>query len=166
MANLPVHRGNHGGGMAARRQQPPLDLLRREFDRIFDRAFGGWMTPFEQDFGEMRVWDFDVREDDKEVTVRAELPGFKPDEVNVQANNDMLTIKAEKEKKSDGEEQYRSFYRSVTLPSGVDADKAQATCRHGVLELHLPKTEKAKGKTIPIQPQQGQQAKVGKQPKM
>ena len=178
MANLSLRRGNQGGAMSARRQQDPLDQLRREFDRIFDRAFGGWMMPFDQDLGEMRVWDFDVREDDKEIMVRAEIPGFEPNEVDVQLNNDTLTIKAEKQQKTEGEEQYRSFFRSVTLPSNVDADKAQATFRNGVLELHLPKTEQAKAKSIRIQnghgqqgqqaqqTQKGQQAQTGQKPKM
>ena len=134
--------------------------------------------PFDQDLGEMRVWDFDLREDDKEITVRAEIPGFEPNEVDVQLNNDNLNIKAEKQQKTEGEEQYRSFFRSVTLPSNVDADKAQATFRNGVLELHLPKTEQAKAKSIRIQnghgqqgqldqqTQKAQQAQTGQKPKM
>jgi HSP20 family protein len=173
MANLSLRRGNQGS-ISTRRQQNPLDQLRHEFDRIFDRAFGGWMMPLNQDMADMRVWDFDVREDDKEIVVRAEMPGFESNEVDVQLNNDTLTIKAEKQEKSEGEEEYRSFFRSVTLPTNVDADKAQAVFRNGVLELHLPKTEQAKAKSIRIQnsngqqqqTQQGKQAQTSQKPKM
>ena len=149
MANLPVHRGN-GGRALGSRMPSPLEQMGREFDRIFERAFGGGLAPWEEDFADMRVWDFDVRDDNKELVVRAEIPGFEPNEVDIQLNNDVLTIKAEKREKAEGEEEYRSFYRSVTLPAGIDADKAQANFRNGVLELHLPKTEQARQRTRKI----------------
>jgi HSP20 family protein len=62
---------------------------------------GGWLAPFEQNFGAMRMWDFDVKDNDQEIVVRAELPGFEANELDVQLNNDVLTIKAEKEQKDE-----------------------------------------------------------------
>jgi HSP20 family molecular chaperone IbpA len=113
--------------------------------------WSGWMAPSRGEFGGERFWDFDVSEDDKEVVVRAEMPGFDEKNLDVQLHNDVLTIKAEKEQKGEGEEQYRRFFRSVTLPPGVEADKAQASYRNGVLEMHFPRSEQAQGRRIPIQ---------------
>jgi HSP20 family protein len=125
--------------------------LQRDFDTLFGRLWGGSMSPFEQDATQMRLWDFDVSENDKELVVRAEIPGFEPNEVDVQLNNEALTIKAEKEKKDNGQEEYSSFYRSVTLPSAINAEKVQATYRNGVLELHIPRAEGARPRHIKLQ---------------
>jgi HSP20 family protein len=161
MAQLPATQRSQGGHMAARREHP-LERLQRDFDNLFSRLMGGWFAPSEQESGALRLWDFDVTENDKEVVVRAELPGFEENELDVQLNQDVLTIKAEKEQKGNGREEYRSFYRSVTLPSGIDADKAQATYRNGVLELHIPRVEGAQPRRIQVQ---GQQAAAGQQRK-
>jgi HSP20 family protein len=139
----------------------PLERLRRDFGTLFDRLWSGWLAPFDQDFESMRVWDFDVTENDREIVVRAEVPGFEPNELDVQLNNNVLTIKAEKEQKGDGQEEYRSFYRSITLPPGVNADKAQATYRNGVLELHIPRAEGAQPKHIQVQGQQAASNQAG-----
>jgi HSP20 family protein len=137
-----------------------VDLFRREMDSLFDRFFDGWPAPFEEDFGSRRLWDFDVREDDKEVVVRAEVPGFEENELNVEMDDNVLSIRAEKQQEGDGGRSYRSFYRSVALPPGIDAEKAQASYRNGVLELHFPRPEGRKGKRIPVQ---GQRADTGRQ---
>jgi DNA-binding NtrC family response regulator len=145
-------------GLPALRQR-----LQRDFDTLFERLLGGRLAPFEQDFGSMRLWDFDVTENDKEIVVRAELPGFEPNELDVQFNQDVLTIKAEKQQKGDREEEYRSFYRTVTLPPGIKADKAQATYRNGVLELHIPRSEEAQPKRIRVEGQQAAAGQAGNQ---
>ena len=134
-------------------RQHPLDQFHQAFDTLFDRFFGSFPTLGGQESGSMRLWDFGVTENDKEITVRAEMPGFEENEIDVQLNNDRLTIRAEKEQKGDGREEYRSFFRTVTLPAGVDAEKAQATYRNGVLELHFPRPEGAQAKRIQIQGQ-------------
>jgi HSP20 family protein len=152
MAQEMATRGNQGGPLAQRRAQHPLQQLRQDFDAVFGPLLGGW---FDRDLETMRVWDFDVKEDDKEITVRAEMPGFEENEVDVQINDNVLTIRAQKEQKGDGREEYRSFFRSVVLPTGIDADKAQATYRNGVLELHIPRAEGAGPKRIKLQGQQG-----------
>ncbi len=165
MAQLVPWRGRRGA-------LSPFDQMRREFDRLFDRAFGAFPALPEEAGNEMRVWDFNVEDREKEVVVRAELPGFEPNEVDVSLSDNVLTIKAEEQKKAEGQETYRSFLRSVTLPPGLDADKAQASFKNGVLELHLPKTEQAASKRIPVQgqehqalPRQGQQGATGQQAK-
>jgi HSP20 family protein len=151
MAQLAVTQKGQGGSMA--RTEHPLERLQRDFDSLFGRLFGGWLAPFDRDLSEMRVWDFNVTENDKEIVVRAEMPGFEEKELDVQLNQDVLTIKAEKEQKGDGQREYRSFHRSVTLPPGIDAEKVQASYRNGVLELHMPRTPGAQPRRIQVQGQ-------------
>jgi HSP20 family protein len=171
MAQLPAQRGGHGGRLVPRREDP-FRLFRRDFDTLFSMLLGGGhplsRMPFDQDMEQLRVWDFDVRETDKEIVVRAELPGFAENELDVQLDNDMLTIRAEKEQKGEGEESYRSFYRSLALPSGVNAENVQANYQHGVLELRIPRPEGAQPKRIRIEhhkPGGQQQIGVGQQEK-
>jgi HSP20 family protein len=156
MAQLPVHQRRQQGRAMARREHP-LQRLQSDFDTLLNRLWGGgWMTPYEEVGEPMRLWDFNVSENDKEIAVRAEVPGFEPNEVEVQLNNDVLTIKAEKQHKGEGEEEYRSFYRAISLPGGIDPDKVQATYRNGVLELHIPRAPEAQPRRIAIQGQHEQ----------
>jgi len=150
---------NRPSGNLTRRSQHPFEVFRHEFDNLFNR----WLAPFDEDFGTQAFWNFDVQEKDKEIIVRADLPGFDENEVNVELDNDTLTIRAEKQHKGEGEESYRSFYRSVTVPPGIEPDKAQATYHNGVLELHLPRPEGTRGRRIPIQGHQGQPRELGQQ---
>src|SRR5258708_34154943 len=136
MAHVPSNQRSQGGSLTARRNHP-LERLQRDFDTLFDQLWRGGLgglTPFDQEFGTIWVWDFDVTENDREILVRAELPGFEPNELDVQLDNDVLTIKAEKEKKGNRREEYRSFFRSIALPPGIDGENAKATYRNGVLE--------------------------------
>jgi HSP20 family protein len=150
MAHISTTQKSSGGQLAARGEQP-LQRMHQSLNTLFDRMWRGWMAPFDRDFASMRVWDFDVTENEKEIVVRAELPGFEENELNVQLNNDVLTIKAQKEERGDREEEYRSFFRSITLPSGIDVDKVRATYRNGVLEMHIPRTEGGRAKQIKVE---------------
>jgi len=140
-----------------RRKDHPLAELRDEFDALFDRLLNRWLEPFDWNFGPRRLWGWEVEDNAQEIVVRAEAPGFEPSEVDVQVSGNLLTIKAEKKeeksKEGDGhyeERRYRSFHRSVTLPPGVDTSKIEARYKNGVLEVHVPKSEQAKGKRIPV----------------
>jgi HSP20 family protein len=150
MAQNPTTQKNVGGQLAARGAQP-LQRLHHGLNTVFDRMLSGWLAPFDRDLGSMRLWDFDVTEDDKEIVIRAEIPGFEENELDIQLNNDMLTIKAEKTERENGKEEYRNFFRSVTLPGGIDAEKVQATYRNGVLEMHIPRAEGAQPKRIKVE---------------
>ena len=96
--------------------------------------------------------------DDKEYTLKAELPGMSKEEVKVTVENGVLSIagerKAEKEAQDKKyhriERSYGSFVRSFTLPEGAVADKVSAEFKDGILKLHLPKDEKAKSKTVDV----------------
>src|SRR2546430_16966559 len=96
-AQVPATRTNQGGQQLARGESPPMQT-RRGLNALLSRLWGGWLAPFGQDFESVRLWDFDVKENDQEIVVRAEVPGFEENELNVQFHNDVLTIKAEKER--------------------------------------------------------------------
>ena len=100
----------------------------------------------------------DISEDDREYTVKAELPGMAKEDVKVTVEKGVLSItgerQAEKEDKDKKyhriERSYGSFIRSFTLPEGAVADKVSAEFKDGILKLHLPKDEKAKSKTVDV----------------
>jgi HSP20 family protein len=133
------------------RRSRPMERFAREMDDLFDRLWRGSFLPLEREWEQERLWDFDVRQDDKEIVVRAEMPGFDEKDLDVQFTDGLLTIKAEKQQEKEGERRFQHFERSVSLPSGIDAAKAQATYRNGVLELHFPTPEGVRGRRIPIQ---------------
>ena len=128
---------------------PTFTSLQREMDRLFEDFFrrGGLMRP-----------SVDVVETDDTVVVKAELPGMEPKDVDISVSGDKLTIKGERkaEKEEKGKTFYRmercygSFCRTIELPASVEADKAKADYKNGVLEITLPKTEQVKAKKIPI----------------
>ncbi len=100
----------------------------------------------------------DVVDRDKEVVVRAQLPGFKKSDLDVSVADRMLTIKGERreEQKEEKDNYFHqeirtgSFSRSVLLPADVDAAKAEATFKDGVLELTLPKRRIAKQQQVAV----------------
>jgi HSP20 family protein len=95
---------------------------------------------------------------DDEVVVKASLPGFKVDEVQINVTGDVLTLrgemKQEEEKKERAwhirEHRWGSFERSIALPTEVTADKAVADFENGILTITLPKAEEVKPKTITV----------------
>jgi HSP20 family protein len=100
----------------------------------------------------------DVTEDENGITISAELPGLKKEDVNVTVENGVLTISGEKKFESETKERnwhrmerrYGSFYRAITLPRGVNADGADVTFVDGVLTIALPKREDVKPKSLKI----------------
>lgn len=100
----------------------------------------------------------DIIEDEKEYTIKAELPDVKREEVKISVQNDVLSItgerKYEKEEKNKKyhrvERAYGSFSRSFTVPEDADADGVSAEFKDGLLQVHLPKSEKVKPKTIEV----------------
>jgi HSP20 family protein len=142
----------------------PFEDMERFFDNVFAR---GWLRPFGWErprWGEMmsafeeRMPKVDVIDREEEVVVRAEVPGVSKDDLDVTVSDNTVTIRGETrhEEKEEKGDYYRSemtrgsFARTVLLPSDVDADQAKAKFSDGVLELTLPKVEKAKKKTVKI----------------
>ena len=126
--------------------------MKRRIERLM-RSFGSLA------FEEIESFPIDISETEDEVIVRADLPGFSKEEVSVNATENTLTIEAKrKEKKEEkGERFYRierkvgSLRRTVSLPVEIDAERAKAKMKDGVLEIVLPKKEKRKGKEIEIE---------------
>ena len=134
-----------------------LQSMRETVDHLFDRGFG---RPWRLAGLEEGFFPIDLLENDDDLVVKASLPGVKPDEVRISVTGDTLTIKGEttsetEEKKANyyrQERRYGSFQRSLSLPVKVDADKAEATFEHGVLNLRLPKAQDVRPKTIEVKP--------------
>jgi HSP20 family protein len=100
----------------------------------------------------------DVSETDGEYQIKAEIPDVKKEDVKVTVEDGVLTIQGERkqEKEEKGKKYHRvecsygSFVRSFTLPDLVDEGKVKAEFKDGVLNLKLPKSEKAKPKSIEV----------------
>src|SRR3989449_9103056 len=100
----------------------------------------------------------DITEDEREYVIKAELPELRKEDVKVTVENGVLTIsgerkfeKEEKKKKYHRVERgYGSFVRTFALPEDADANKVKAQFKQGMLEVHLPKNEKAKPKQIEV----------------
>jgi HSP20 family protein len=142
-----------------------LMTLRQAMDRLFDDTM---FRPFTGIAGtEYARLPLDVRTTNDALLVEASLPGVKPEDVEITVENGTLTIKAEdaSERQSDGqgylvrEISRGSVMRSVSLPTGLEADRAEATFEHGVLKLRIPKAEQVKPKQIRISPVTSGEAK-------
>ena len=133
--------------------------LRQAMDRLFDDDY---VRPFRWTAGGLDgpALPLDVTTDDDALTIEAALPGIKPEDVEIILENGTVTITgktAEERKANEGsylvqEIRRGSFSRSVTLPNGLEPDKASATFEHGVLELRIPKAEQVKPRQIRISP--------------
>lgn len=140
----------------------PFQLFRRmteEMDRVFDRMLGDVRGAQPSGTG---IWAPRVEAFQKGDTfiVRAELPGLKKENVEVNVTDDAIVIQGERseehERNDEGfyasERSYGSFYRAVPLPEGVIADSAKASFKDGLLEVRLqaPPSEVSKGRRIEI----------------
>jgi HSP20 family protein len=100
----------------------------------------------------------DISETDDAYIIKAEIPGVNKEDVKVTAENGVLTISGErKEEKAENnkkihrvERLYGTFFRTFVLPDNVDESKINAEFKDGVLTLTVPKTEKAKPKSIEV----------------
>lgn len=128
-------------------------LFPRSLGDLFEEAFEDWPA------ATRGFWPaLDVHEDEKQYAVTVELPGSKKDDVTVELDSNVLTIrgdkKSEREEKKEHaryvERRFGSFSRSFTLPSDAVADRMEASFQDGILTLTIPKSEEAKTRTIAI----------------
>jgi HSP20 family protein len=144
-----------------RRPSPFSELvtLRQAMDRLFDDTV---FRPYSSlaGSGDYSRLPLDVRTTKDALHVEASLPGFRPEDVDITVENGTLTIRAE-DRSERTEEQggwvvreitRGSVMRTVTLPTGLEPDKAEATFENGMLRLRLPKAEQVKPRQIRIQP--------------
>jgi HSP20 family protein len=149
--------------MALIRWEPVAELntIQNEMNRLFNTFFDQ-PGPTGRGNGTTRRWlpPTDLVETDEHYVLRADLPGLSDGDVNVQLEDNVLTISGER--KAEHEDQQEGYYRlerasgmfsrSLTLPDGVDPDSIQAHFDRGVLEIRIPKPEQKKPKTVQITP--------------
>jgi HSP20 family protein len=130
--------------------------LREAMDRLFEDSFvggRGWNSP--------AAWaepTLDVYETGENVVVKASIPGFKPEDVDITLTGNILTLAGEAKEESEvkdksylrRETRSGSFRRVVDLPSGLQADKADAKFENGIVTITFPKAEEIKPKTIKV----------------
>jgi HSP20 family protein len=140
----------------------PFGEMERYFDEIFHQPFsifGRPMWPRVQfPNQEMMSPTVDIFEEGTEMVVKAELPGIKKDDINIDISENSMTISGKKkqEKKIDRKDYHRiecsygSFCRSFRLPDTVNSDNAKASFKDGILEIRMPNSDKGKKKKITI----------------
>jgi HSP20 family protein len=132
---------------------PVFSSFQDEMNRVLDSFFNR-ETSYGMDWRPV----VDVAETENDITVKAEIPGIDPKDVDISITGDTLTLKGEKkeEKEDTGksyhrvESSYGSFKRVITLPAAVDIDKVTAEGKNGILEITLPKKEESKAKKINV----------------
>ncbi len=128
-----------------RRMQERLNRIFEEFERIGTRT--------------IETFPVDIIDEGDNIRVVADLPGFRKDDIEIWVEDGELVIKAvrkeEREEKAENylrrERRFGEVYRRITIPAEVDVDKIKARYNNGVLEIILPKTEKAKKKVIKVE---------------
>jgi len=144
------------------RMMRSLRSFQRDLDELFGDFFGSnWAisdSPEQAGYFRPRV---ETSLTDGEHVVRAELPGFAPENVEVNVAGNTLTIRGERKTGSQekGDLSHRRFSHALTLPEAVDAEKVKATLRDGLLEVRMPASPKLVGKKIPIQVGAGEEKK-------
>ncbi len=142
----------------------PFEEMDRDFDSMFRR---GWRHPMMERLSDLglesafagKAPSVDVIDQDDQVLIRAELPGVDKKDIEVTVTNETVSIKSTSS--SDKEEEKGDYFRReisrgsyervLAIPANVDSSKAKATMRDGMLELSLPKMEKANRKTIAVE---------------
>lgn len=151
--HLPMSRGGD--------DMDPFDAFRREMNRLFDDAFRGFgvPSPLAGGFRQMPMMSspkIDVSESDKELRVCAELPGVKPDDVEVMLENDTLLIRGEMKEEHEDRGEDRNYHvrermqgvfsRALPLHFKADPGQVHASFRDGVLTITIPKPPEAQQK--------------------
>ena len=116
--------------------------LRDDINQLFDRLL---MSPFNMRWPSSGITGpgLELDETKEHVIVRAEVPGLDPNQLQVEVRNGMLHLSYEQENEwrpDNGEgsgRRYAAFHRTVALPDGVDDERAEATCKHGMLTIRI-----------------------------
>jgi HSP20 family protein len=147
----------------------PWELMRRmseEMDQLFESLGGRRATPAGRQRGGIElgtaapllVPHIDVQQRGNELVVKADLPGLRPEDINVSVDRGMLTISGERRREEREEREgfirsevsYGTFYRTIPLPDGADEGRVAATFRNGVLEVTIPVSERQQGRQIQV----------------
>lgn len=142
----------------------PFAAMRRiheDMDRMFAQALGTGGGTRASSGSDLAMWSpaIETKQRGNDLVVCAELPGLKPEEVQVEVNEDALVIQGERRQEQSSEEggvrhterRYGRFYRAIPLPDGVNAEQANASFKDGVLEVTIPlPQQKSRARQIPI----------------
>lgn len=142
------------------RREPTSEFmtLRDAMDRLFDDAFTRPFSLSRNGGSSLSSLPIDMYQTNDDVVVKAVVPGFRPEDVQISVTGDVLTIRGEVKQEEDQkdkawhirEHRFGSFERSVGLPVSVISDKATAEFENGVLTITLPKADEVKPKAISI----------------
>jgi len=137
-----------------------LSRIQHEMDRFLRGFFGPGVTEVEE-FERVRIPSVDISETGDEVIVKAEVPGIKKEDLDIEVMPEVLTLAAEvkREQEEGGREEtfhrrervWQRFERTIPLPAEVKAGEVKAKLENGVLEIHLPKVEEEKPKSLKVQ---------------
>ena len=133
-----------------------FDRLREDFDRTL-QSFWSNNGDFEELVGNWQP-SVDISETDDAIEIKADLPGIKPEDIDISVRDNRLTIKGERHEESESddkevhrvERRYGSFHRSIVLPAGCDPDQVSAESDNGVITIRLPKPAESKSKRISV----------------
>lgn len=133
-----------------------IENFQKEMNRLFDATLH---RPLKARNG-ASYWApaVDIVDEKDQIKVKADIPGIKKEDIEVNVENDVLTIKGEKKEEKEikekdyvrSERYYGSFHRAFSLPAGIDPQKVNAVYKEGVLEVTLPKKEGAKAKQVKV----------------
>jgi HSP20 family protein len=156
--------------MAITRYRDPANLFGlQRLNRILDEAFAGLSFPESSVVTSTLFAPTDVSEDENALQITMELPGVDPDNVRLSLENNVLTIRGEKQQVFDennerihrSERVYGVFERTFVLPNTVDPDRIEARFENGVLVVRIPKAERARPREIQLTSSGAGSTKVG-----
>lgn len=137
-----------------------FDSFRNEMEDLLEKFFAG--QGGNGNGQALKTWapQVDVEETDKEILVKADLPGVDPKDIEIQIADNVLTLSGSKEEKKEEKEKnyhrterfFGKFYRSIPLPAGADTEKVSASCANGTVIVTIPKRMEAQPKKIEIKP--------------
>lgn len=146
--------------MAVIRWEPARELqtIQQEMNRLFGAAFDSEVGASKANGARRWIPAIDLIEENDHVVLRADLPGMEQDAVNVELQDNLLTISGERKSEHDEhtggyyriERTRGAFSRSRTLPEGVNPESIEANFENGVLEVRVPKPEQRKPRRVAI----------------
>jgi HSP20 family protein len=135
-----------------------LNQLHGEIDRLFDSR----LPTYGDDRDQLATSDWvpavDIREEDSRYVIHADVPGVKPEDIEVQMEDGVLSVRGHRESETaEQREDYKrvervrgSFFRRFALPDTADAEAISAKCKDGVLEIVIPKQVKIQPRRIKV----------------
>jgi len=141
----------------------PLEEMERRIEEFFRRPFSllgpSWLPRLRMPEFEEITPTVDIFEEGHDIVMKAELPGMKREDIEVNITDDIITLSGEKRKEEKIEKKnyhrlersYGSFVRSFRLPTEVQTEQVKAQFKDGILEIRVPKTEEARKKEKKVQ---------------